>query len=178
MVSKTNRNEIKSSKKINFVVIICNSIIYEKFRKNPQLSDDLSDLIVDLVTSAGYVVISTHFLPDDRVMLTKQVGNAISSKTVDAIIVCGGTGLLISEITLECLRPLMVKTMPGFAEIFRKLSYDKFGSKAMSFRALAGITDQQKAIFCIPKSLDSIELTLKKLILPEIEHILEKAPEH
>lgn len=178
MVRKTNQNEIKSSKKVNFAVIICNSTLFEKFRKNPQSSDDSRDMIVDLVTSAGYNVSATHILPDDRVMLTKQVGNAISSKTVDAIIVCGGTGLRISEITLECLRPLMVKTMPGFAEIFRKLSYDKFGSKAMSLRALAGITDQQKAIFCIPKSLDLIELGFKKLILPEIEHILEKAPEH
>ncbi|MEJ2243139.1 MAG: molybdopterin-binding protein [Candidatus Bathyarchaeota archaeon] len=178
MVKKTNRKEIKLSKKVNFAVIICNSIFYEKSRKNPQLRDDSSDLIVDLVTSAGHNVNLTLFLPEDRVMLTKQVGNAISSKTVDAIIVCGGTGLRISEITLECLRPLMVKTMPGFAELSRKLSYDKLGSKAMILRALAGITDQQKALFCIPKSLNSIELIIKKLILPEIEHILEKTREY
>jgi molybdenum cofactor biosynthesis protein B len=111
-------------------------------------------------------------------MLPKQVGNAISSKLVDAIIVCGGTGLRVSEITLECLRPLMVKTMPGFAEVFRKLSYDKFGSQAITSRALAGITDQKKALFCIPKSLGSIKLVLTKLILPEIDHILQKAQDH
>ena len=107
-------------------------------------------------------------------MLGKQVGNIISSKSVDAIIVCGGTGLRISEITLECLRPLMVKTMPGFAEIFRKLSYEKFGSKAITLRALAGITDHQKVLFCIPESLDSVKMVLTQLVLPEIETILEK----
>jgi molybdenum cofactor biosynthesis protein B len=170
LTEKLNRN----TRKINFAVIVCNSIIYEKFRKNQQFSDPLTDLIVKLVTSAGHDIVSTQFLPDDRVMLGKQVGNIISSKSVDAIIVCGGTGLKISEITLECLRPLMVKTIPGFAEIFRKLSYEKFGSKAITLRALAGITDHQKVLFCIPESLDSVKMVLTQLVLPEIETILEK----
>ncbi|MCW8802435.1 MAG: molybdopterin-binding protein [Candidatus Bathyarchaeota archaeon] len=170
MTEKLNRN----TRKKNFAVIVCNSIIYEKFRKNQQFSDPLTDLIVKLVTSAGHDIVSTQFLPDDRVMLGKQVGNIISSKSVDAIIVCGGTGLKISEITLECLRPLMVKTIPGFAEIFRKLSYEKFGSKAITLRALAGITDHQKVLFCIPESLDSVKMVLTQLVLPEIETILEK----
>ncbi|MBN2259499.1 MAG: hypothetical protein JW702_03090 [Clostridiales bacterium] len=170
MTEKLNRN----TRKINFAVIVCNSIIYEKFRKNQQFSDPLTDLIVKLVTSAGHDIVSTQFLPDDRVMLGKQVGNIISTKSVDAIIVCGGTGLKISEITLECLRPLMVKTIPGFAEIFRKLSYEKFGSEAITLRALAGITDHQKVLFCIPESLDSVKMVLTQLVLPEIETILEK----
>ena len=171
MTEKLNRN----TQQINFAVIVCNSIIYEKFRKNQQFSDPLTDLIVKLVTSAGHDIVSTQFLPDDRVMLAKQVGNLITSESVDAIIVCGGTGLRVSEIALECLRPLMVKTMPGFAEIFRKLCYEKIGSKAITLRALAGITDHQKVLFCIPESLDSVKMVLTQLVLPEIETILEKA---
>ena len=165
----------KNRHKINFAVIVSNSIIYEKFRKNQQFSDSLTDLINKLVTSAGHSIVSIQFLPDDRVMLGKQVGNAITSQLVDAIIVCGGTGLRISEITLEYLRPLMVKTIPGFAELFRKLSFEKFGSKAITLRALAGITDHEKVLFCIPESLDSVKLVLTQVILPEIENILEKA---
>ncbi|MCW4022866.1 MAG: MogA/MoaB family molybdenum cofactor biosynthesis protein [archaeon] len=170
MTEKLNRN----THTINFALIICNSILYEKFRKNQQFSNPLSDLIDNLVTSAGYAVVSIQFLPDDRVMLGKQVGNVITSESVDAIIVCGGTGLRISEITLECLRPLMVKTMPGFAEIFRKLIYEKIGLRAITLRALAGITDHEKVLFCIPESLDSVKLVITQLILPDIENILEK----
>ena len=177
MSEKTNKNSLEPSKKTNFAVIICSSSLYEKSKENPQFTDDSGKLIVELVISAGHGVVSTQFLPDDRVMLTKQVGNSISSKLVDAIIVCGGTGLHVSEISLECLRPLMVKTMPGFAEIFRKLSYDKFGSKAVTCRALAGITDQKKALFCIPRSLSSVKLVITQLILPEIEFILKSAQE-
>jgi len=173
VIEKTNRSTLKSSRKVNFVVIICSSILYEKFRKNQQFVDASTDLIVELATSVGHSIVSIQFLPDDRVMLGKQVGNAIGSKLVDAIIVCGGTGLRVSEITLECLRPLMVKTMPGFAEIFRKLVYDEFASKAITCRALAGITDQRKALFCVPKSLSSVKLVMTQLILPEIENILK-----
>ncbi len=177
MIENINKNTLKSSRKINFVVIICSSSLYEKSRKNQQFTDASCELIVELATSAGHRVVSTQFLPDDRVMLAKQVGSAIDSKLVDAIVVCGGTGLRVSEITLECLRPLMVKTMPGFAEIFRKLSYDNFGSKAITCRALAGITDQGKALFCVPKSLSSVKLVMTQLILPEIESILKTTQE-
>ncbi|MDG6223743.1 MAG: hypothetical protein IAX21_09075 [Candidatus Bathyarchaeota archaeon] len=171
-------NKSKSSRTINFSVIICSSSLYQQFKENENFVTDSLDLIVDLVTDAGHQVVSTQFMPDDRVMLTKQVGNAISSNIIDVIIVCGGTGLSVSEITLEALRPLMIKTMPGFAEILRKLYYDKFGSTAIISRALAGITDQQKILFCIPNSPDSINLAFKKLILPEIGNLSAHEREH
>ena len=134
-------------------------------------------MIADLIENSGNCVVSKDILPDDRVMLGKRVGNAIGSKDVDAIIVCGGTGISITDVTIETLRPLMIKTLPGFGELFRKLSYDEIGSAAMMTRALAGVTDQGKVIFCIPGSAQAVKLVLTKLILPETGHILKHAKE-
>jgi molybdenum cofactor biosynthesis protein B len=69
----------------------------------------------------------------------------------------------------------MIKTLPGFGELFRKLSYDEIGSAAMMTRALAGITDKGKVIFCIPGSPQAVMLVMTKLILPETSHIIMHA---
>ena len=162
---------------INFAVIVSSSSRYQKLKGKEQFSDYSGDLIFDLVKNAGQRVISRQILPDDRVLLGKTVGNKIGSEDVDVIIVCGGTGVSLTDITIETLRPLMVKTLPGFGELFRKLSYEEIGSAAIMTRALAGVTDQGKVIFCIPGSPQAVNLVMTKLILPEAGHILKHARE-
>jgi len=73
--------------------------------------------------------------------------------------------------------PMLIKTLPGFGELFRKLSFDEIGTAAVLTRALAGVTDQGKAIFCIPGSPQAVKVCVEKLILPEVGHILKHARE-
>ena len=164
-------------KRINFAVIVSSSSRYQKLKAKEQFTDYSGDLIVDLVNNAGQRVTSRQILPDDRVLLGKTVGNKIGSDDVDVIIVCGGTGVSSTDVTIETLRPLMVKTLPGFGEMFRKLSYEEIGSAAIMTRALAGVTDQGKVIFCIPGSPQAVNLVMTKLILPEAGHILKHSRE-
>ena len=163
--------------KINFAVIVSSSSRYQKLMAREAFTDPSGDLIVELVKNAGYSVVSRKILPDDRVLLGEYVGNAIGSEDVDAIIVCGGTGISLTDVTIETLRPMMIKTLPGFGELFRKISYDEIGSATIMTRALAGVTDQGKALFCIPGSPQAVKLVITKLILPEIGHILNHARE-
>ena len=164
-------------KKVSFVVIVSSSSRYLKLKAREQFTDPSGDLIVELIENAGHSVVSREILPDDRVLLGKYVGNAIGSEDVDAIIVCGGTGVSLTDVTIETVRPMLIKTLPGFGELFRKLSYDEIGSAAIMTRAVAGVTDQGKAVFCIPGSPQAVELVMTKLILPETGHILKHAQE-
>jgi molybdenum cofactor biosynthesis protein B len=163
--------------KVNFAVIVSSSSRYQKLKERQSITDPSGDLIVELIEDTSYSVVSREILPDDRVLIGKYVGNAIGSENVDAIIVCGGTGVSITDVTIETVRPLMIKTLPGFGELFRKLSYDEIGSAAIMTRALAGVTDQGKAIFCIPGSPQAVKLVMTKLILPETGHIIKHARE-
>jgi len=61
--------------------------------------------------------------------------------------------------------------------LLRKLSFDEIGSAAVLTRALAGVTDQGKGVFCIPGSPQAVRLVLEKLILPEAGHVLKHARE-
>ena len=140
--------------------------------------DDLSgDLIVKLLEKAGHRVVFRTVVPDDRVLIGRSVGNALGMEDVDAIITCGGTGVSLSDLTIETVRPLLRKTLPGFGEFFRRLSYDEIGSAALLSRALAGVADKGKAVFCIPGSPQAVRLCLERLILPEVGHILKHARE-
>jgi len=177
MSETARQHKSEALQKLRFAVIVSSSSRYRMLKERKPFTDSSGDLIVELLTSAGHTVVSREILPDDRVLLGKHVGKAISSEDVDAIIVSGGTGISTTDVTIEALRPLMIKTLPGFGELFRKLSYDQIGSAAVMTRALAGVTDQGKVLFCIPGSPQAVKLAMTELILPETAHILKHARE-
>ncbi len=177
MSESSREHKSKAPIKLNFAVFVSSSSRYQKLKERQSITDPSGDLIVELIEATGYCVVSREILPDDRVLIGKYVANAIGSENVDAIIVCGGTGVSITDVTIETVRPLMIKTLPGFGELFRKLSYDEIGSAAIMTRALAGVTDQGKAVFCIPGSPQAVKLIMTKLILPETGHIVKHARE-
>ncbi|MBN1784926.1 MAG: MogA/MoaB family molybdenum cofactor biosynthesis protein [Candidatus Bathyarchaeota archaeon] len=177
MRESSREHKSKAPMKLNFAVFVSSSSRYQKLKEQRSVSDPSGDLIVELIEAAGYCVDSREILPDDRVLIGKYVGNAIGSENVDAIIVCGGTGVSITDVTIETVRPMMIKTLPGFGELFRKLSYDEIGSAAIMTRALAGVTDQGQAVFCIPGSPQAVKLVMTKLILTETGHIVKHARE-
>ena len=177
MSESARKHKAEAPRKFNCAVIVSSSSRYRKFKARKPFTDPSGDLIVELLQNAGHSVVSREILPDDRVLIGKYVGNAIGSEEVDAIIVCGGTGVSITDVTIETVRPLLIKTLPGFGELFRKLSFEEIGSAAIMTRALAGVTDQGKAVFCIPGSPQAVKLVMEKLILPETGHILKHARE-
>ena len=177
MSDSSRKHKTDAPRKLNFVVIVSSSSRFQKLKAREPFIDPSGDLIVELVQKAGHDVTSREILPDDRVLLGRHVGDAIGSKDVDAIIVCGGTGVSITDVTIETVRPMMIKTLPGFGELLRKFSYDEIGSAAIMTRALAGVTDQGIAVFCIPGSPQAVKTVMTKLILPETGHILKHARE-
>jgi len=177
MSETARRHKAEAPKNLNFAVIICSSSRYQELKARKPVEDPSGDLIVETLQKAGHTVVFREIVPDDKVLIGKYVGRALGSERVDAIILCGGTGISPKDVTIEAVRPLLVKTLPGFGELFRKLSFDEIGSAAVLSRALAGVANQEKAVFCIPGSPQAVRLVLEKLILPEVGHILKHARE-
>jgi len=177
MSETARRHKAEAPKSLNFAVIVCSSSRYEKLKARKPVDDPSGDLIVETLQKAGHTVVFREIVPDDKVLIGKYVSKALGSEDVDSIILCGGTGISPKDVTIEAVRPMLVKTLPGFGELFRKLSFDEIGSAAVLSRALAGVADQGKAVFCIPGSPQAVRLVLEKLILPEVGHILKHARE-
>ncbi len=177
MSETSRRHKAEAPTSVGFAVVICSSSRYLDLKARKPVNDPSGDLIVETLQKAGHTVVFREIVPDDTVFIGKYVSRALGSEKVDAIVLCGGTGISPRDVTIEAVRPMLIKTLPGFGELFRKLSFDEVGSAAVLTRALAGVADQGKAVFCIPGSPQAVRLVLEKLILPEVGHILKHARE-
>lgn len=136
-------------------------------------SDDSGKLIKDLLTESGHVIVEYQVIKDDLESIQKAVQDLIASE-VQAIITNGGTGISKKDVTIEAISGLLDKKLDGFGDLFRFLSYKHMGSAAMMSRALAGAT-KSKIVICMPGSVDAVEMGMKKLILPELGHMVWEA---
>jgi molybdenum cofactor biosynthesis protein B len=92
---------------------------------------------------------------------------------LDAIILNGGTGIAPRDTTYDAIAALLEKTLPGFGEMFRYLSWQEVGSRAIASRSEAGIY-QGKLVFSLPGSSNAVKLAIEQLILPEIIHLVRQ----
>jgi molybdenum cofactor biosynthesis protein B len=139
--------------------------------------DDVSgDIIEALLKIAGHRVLSKKIIADDKSMIKDAVTSVLNFAELDVAIFCGGTGIAPKDVTIETVAPFFEKTLSGFGEIFRRLSYDTMGSAAVMSRAAAGVA-KGKALFCIPGSPDAVRVSVETLILPETPHIVRHARE-
>ena len=148
-------------------MFVVSSSRYEARSKGEEIEDASGDLAVRLISSAGHEVKVRDILPDSIERIRSALESARSR--VDVVLFIGGSGLHPQDVTVEAVRPLFSKELPGFGELFRFLSYDQIGPAAILSRATAGAVGGV-VVFCIPGSPDAVRLALEKLILPEVEH--------
>jgi molybdenum cofactor biosynthesis protein B len=132
---------------------------------------DLSgEFMKDMLEKAGHKISSTIILPDRKDMIRRELLHLLISDT-DLIITSGGTGLTSDDLTIETISPLFKKEIPGFGELFRRLSYEEIGTASILTRSTAGVIDG-KLIICLPGSPAAVKLAIEKIILPELPHLM------
>jgi molybdenum cofactor biosynthesis protein B len=176
MSESTKKHKASAPKKLNFAVFVCSTSRYQQLRKGEKFEDVSGDTIEALVKNAGHTVLFKDIISDDKVMIQEAAKRVLGSADVDVAIFCGGTGITPTDVTIETVSPFLEKTLPGFGEIFRRLSFDRVGSAAVMSRAVAGVA-KGKALFCIPGSPDAVRISVEMLILPEAPHIVKHARE-
>jgi molybdenum cofactor biosynthesis protein B len=134
--------------------------------------DDTSGkAIAEKLCGAGHTVVERRIVRDDPEAIRAAVLAGVSLPAVDVVIATGGTGVSPRDSTPEVVEPLLEKTLHGFGELFRALSFAEIGAAAMLSRALAG-TSGRTAIFVLPGSSGAVRLALDRLLLPELAHIV------
>jgi molybdenum cofactor biosynthesis protein B len=166
----------EAPKKLKFAVFTVSTSRYEHLRKDEVVKDMSGDLIQSLLENAGHTIAFRKTISDDQKMIKESMQHSLNSSEVNAVVFCGGTGITSSDITIETVSPFLEKTLPGFGEIFRRLSFDEIGSAAILTRAIAGVA-KNKAFFCVPGSPDAVRLCFEKLILAEAGHVVKHARE-
>lgn len=133
-------------------------------------SDRSGQLIQHRLTEVGHQVVNYVILKDEPQSIIAHLEQLKQENRVQVIILNGGTGIAPRDTTYDALEGLLEKTLPGFGELFRYLSYQEIGSRAMASRAIAGVYGQM-LIFSLPGSSNAVKLALDKLILPELNHL-------
>ncbi len=130
-------------------------------------TDESGKVIRGLLLQAGHTVPFYVVVKDEPKAIADAVEQA--SATCDVVITNGGTGLARRDVTIPTLIPRFERILPGFGELFRRLSYDSIGSAAWLSGAMAGVY-RGHLVFCLPGSPDACRLAMEKLILPELGH--------
>jgi molybdenum cofactor biosynthesis protein B len=128
-------------------------------------------LLRRLVEEAGFTVVDELLLVEDPPVLRDRVASLARPEIVDAVLITGGTGIAPRDRTPEAIDPLYERRLPGFGELFRMLSFQEIGSAAMLSRAEAGLVGGV-LVFLLPGSPAAIELAVRKLIAPELAHLV------
>ncbi|MEZ5393453.1 MAG: molybdenum cofactor biosynthesis protein B [Bryobacterales bacterium] len=119
----------------------------------------------EAIEAAGHRVHSTRIVKDEPVEVEAALDELVDEADVDAVLFNGGTGVSQRDRTYDVLERKLDKTLPGFGEIFRMLSWEQVGSAAMLSRATAGVC-RGKIVVSTPGSPAAVKLAWEKLIAP------------
>lgn len=121
------------------------------------------------ISAAGHIVGEYRLIKDEAAQVA-GVLDELTASDARLILFNGGTGIAPRDRTFDALSRKLEKTLPGFGELFRMLSYEQVGAAAMLSRATAGVY-RNTVIISTPGSPAAVQLAWEKLIAPEIAHL-------
>ena len=136
--------------------------------RRTRAEDTSGDALEQRLTAAGHQLSDRRICPDDRYQIRSELSQWIANPTVDVVITSGGTGLTGRDGTPEAIAPLLDKTIDGFGELFRVLSYESIGTSTLQSRCLAGVANGT-IIFVLPGSLDAVQTAWDRLIASQLD---------
>jgi molybdenum cofactor biosynthesis protein B len=134
-------------------------------------ADPSGDAIVAAAEEAGHAVPVRDLVADDENRIRERIETLVRDAAVEAVVTSGGTGLTPDDVTVEGVRPLFDREIPGFGEQFRARSVAEVGPHAMISRATAGVAGGVP-VFCLPGSQQAAEFGTTELVLPIAGHVV------
>jgi len=131
-------------------------------------NDTSGDLLVERLTGDGHLLASRDLIPDNVYQIRATVSNWIADDTTDVVLTTGGTGFTGRDSTPEALLPLFDKTIEGFGELFRQISYGEIGSSTIQSRALAGLANAT-LIFAVPGSTNACATAWDRILQNQLD---------
>lgn len=119
-------------------------------------SDTSGDTLAARIASAGHQLVAREIIRDDADAIAAQLSTWIADPEIDVVITTGGTGVTGRDVTPEAFARVLEKTIEGFGELFRMLSYAKIGTSTMQSRALGGVANGTY-LFALPGSTGAVK---------------------
>lgn len=131
-------------------------------------NDTSGDLIAERLCTAGHTVSHRAIITDDVALLRAAVARLSVADGIDVIILTGGTGLTLRDVTPEAVAPLADKQIVGFGELFRWLSFKDIGTSTVQSRADAWVV-ARALVFALPGSTGACRLGMDGILVEQLD---------
>lgn len=112
--------------------------------------------------------VETTLIPDDAASLSVVLEKA-SYEELDVVITTGGTGIGPRDITVETVKPMLDKEIPGIMEMIR-VKYGANKPNALLSRGVAGLMSDT-LVYTLPGSVKAVNEYMEE-ILKTLEHLI------
>ena len=154
-------NETTKGKSVNIVVL---TVSDTRTKEN----DKSGDTLVKRLIKAGHNLVEKRIVKDELPLLKDVLKEWIDSSKVDVIIATGGTGVTGRDVTPEAFESFYEKTIPGFGELFRWLSYQNIKTSTIQSRATAGVANGT-FLFALPGSTGACKDAWDMIIVHQLD---------
>ena len=128
----------------------------------------IRDLVTDHFRSENLPFrLKLELIPDDSAVLREKLVEASSFYNI--IITTGGTGIGPRDITVETVKPLLDKEIPGIMEYIR-IRYGSVKPNALLSRGVSGIMGKS-LVYTLPGSVKAVEEYMTE-ILKTLIHLI------
>ena len=140
--------------------------------REPQ-NDTSGNLMRELLSDRGYAIYGSAIVRENYHDLRESFKAAMDNSVIDVIISSGGTGISSRDRTVEVVEELLDKPLPGFGEMFRRLSEKEVGAYTVMSRALAG-RGGDTLLLALPGSPNAVQLAFEEILLKILPHMVKE----
>ncbi|MYM63101.1 molybdenum cofactor biosynthesis protein B [Pseudomaricurvus sp. HS19] len=133
-----------------------------------EATDTSGQLLRHALHEAGHSCVDHAIVKDDIYQIRAVASRWIADELVHGILITGGTGFHGRDSTPEAMLPLFDKTIDGFGELFRQVSFEQIGSSTIQSRCVGGIANRT-VIFCLPGSNNACQTGWDQIIKPQLD---------
>ena len=130
--------------------------------------DEIKPIADNIASICNKAVLQSYVVVPNDVVKIRELVYEYSEKC-DVIVVTGGTGISRRDVSIEAVEPLASKTIPGFGELFRALSYREIGVRAYLSRASAYVV-KNSLVVVVPGNPSAVKLAIKDILCALAPH--------
>jgi molybdenum cofactor biosynthesis protein B len=131
-------------------------------------NDTSGQTLADRVQAAGHHIADRRIVKDEIPLLQETLREWIGRADVDVVISTGGTGVTGRDVTPEAFEGLYEKSIPGFGELFRWLSYQNIKTSTIQSRATAGVA-KGTFLFALPGSTGACKDAWDQILVHQMD---------
>ena len=154
-------NDTVKGQSVNIVVL---TVSDTRTKEN----DKSGDTLVERIKKSGHRIVEKRIVKDELSLLKDTLKGWIGSSEVDVVIATGGTGVTGRDVTPEAFESLYEKSIPGFGELFRWLSYQNIKTSTIQSRATAGVANGT-FLFALPGSTGACKDAWDMIIVHQLD---------